>query len=364
MSFVLENFIDVMAEAGFEPYEPILNASIQAGLVDDRIGSIVGGMGCIAIGISYIGRSQISGLIKSIWSNPKNLVESVKEKKSTSDLKIGLATMGVISTCYGVYCVASGVLGFIPQDSNFSINNINIPGSQSGNTGSCDGRTVLQVLKQRTTPFVVFDEKKFEPYYVHGGTCTAMSLDVAAKTETFCGALDDADVLVLTKCMRQMASSYRFSNREFRSRQSAFNAIAVDPNASDPSLAKIEALASFHHLKVNYPIPKQEIKEASMACFDTILNEINRMAPGMYFVRNLKHEQNRKLERYGHSTLILKAKVGAIYYDPNKGFNGMMGPEIGNDIVNRFLKLDIEKYDLDCPRLYSISCDPDCANIT
>jgi len=89
-----------------------ISTAIRAGLADERIGKIVGGLGMICVGVSTVVSSGIPKSIRScIWSRTPSPISN--EPASKKILRCGVAGAGLVSTIYGICSVYSGIIDII-----------------------------------------------------------------------------------------------------------------------------------------------------------------------------------------------------------------------------------------------------------
>jgi len=234
-------------------------------------------------------------------------------------------------------------------------NGIYIYGSQIGCEGDANGREVLQKLRTLPHSFVEFREEYFDPNHVSGGTCTAMSLDMATRIEKHCPPKEVKNFREFTRFIKKISIDYSRSTKIFRDRQSAFNSISVSRKAPDPARAKVEALASYHSLAVDIAAPNLSISIDKVNYIKNFIKEVDQVSTGTYLIRNLKLADNHKLEEHGHSTLLIKTRWGSLYYDPNYGIQSLTKNTA--EEVMEFLTEDMHNFQLTQPRLYRLSLD-------
>jgi hypothetical protein len=85
-----------------------VNTAIDAGLQDERIGKIVGGVSLIFTGIGAIIASGVPKRLAARFISTKE--DFSPESVQKTALRYGAAFLGLLSTCYGVYNVAMGVM--------------------------------------------------------------------------------------------------------------------------------------------------------------------------------------------------------------------------------------------------------------
>lgn len=105
-----------------------VSAAIEAGLQDQRIGKIVGGSCLIISGISVTIASGVPARLKARFITKKE-IDSFESTKKTA-LRYGAATVGLVTTCYGVYAVAMGVLELMTWNEN-SVQSATMPDASS-----------------------------------------------------------------------------------------------------------------------------------------------------------------------------------------------------------------------------------------
>lgn len=301
------------------------------------------------------------GKIK-VFSGIKEIEEGIQNIRQ-GNYKSGLE--GVTSGSIRMAIITALAIFFFQDNSSKQgdIPNMHFKGSQHGCSGPADGQKIFQTLKSLPSPFIDFKEEYFNSTYVEGGTCTAMSLDIAAKIENICPPKKAKNAFQFSQCIEEIAFNYASSKQIFRDRQSAFNSITVSPSAPDTAIAKVQALASYHSFIVNKAAPDLSIYEQDRDIYlKNFMDEVNRIPSGTYFIRNLKLADNQKLEEYGHSTVLIKSELGSFYYDPNNGVRTLTNVNIGREVLD-FLNRDMNVLDLNQPRLYHLSCDPTCTNV-
>ena len=215
---------------------------------------------------------------------------------------------------------------FTPSDQTSPIKNRVwlVKGSQSECCGSVSIAKVESIrskLEIHHTAGIQFNQKKVVDNVV-GGTCTAMSLeflDSYLKAEKISkeNANEQSDMLL--KHLINIGQKLSSSSEEMRNRQAAYNTIEVttENNAIDYSKNKIQSLANFHSLEINYSSSEIDIEKLNNE--NELSKEIDVLQEGAFLIRILKPANNEKLEEEGHSLVYIKEHGLGFFYDPNFG---------------------------------------------
>lgn len=229
---------------------------------------------------------------------------------------------------------------------------------------------IYGILERNQPEGIKYNKNKIS-YYVEGGNCSAMALDLAAnylKMKRECGITEQTSLQELIDRIKILVEEYPLSTiddgalvQEFRNRQVAFNCIEVDKSKNiDFSLAKVQSIVNFHSLQISdstretkylpsiysrlialspliirpsIHLLSQQIKNIYMINSPTICSlsqQVKSLSYGVHFLRFIAPADNEKLEFHGHSMIFIKEQQGAFFYDPNFGIE-----IIKNNVANR-----------------------------
>lgn len=167
------------------------------------------------------------------------------------------------------------------------------------------------------------------------GHCTAITLDFLSYLKKH-SKKKDADKLIFKAGKRY--DEVEGKNRKtigapLRSIQCALNCIECDTSQSpkaDFSYKKAKSLLSSHDFKIGYASEKFNYgKDKSKK----LAKMIEALPVGVYFLRVLKLENTKKLEKWGHSLVYIKGQKSSHYYDCNLGLE-----KISRNVGDRMYK--------------------------
>lgn len=244
------------------------------------------------------------------------------------DFLILLVTLiGFTQACWGVSYVENQLSSLSKTKHNHS--QIEKPFSQNtiplfistheGCEGSIDLKEALAIcsyLKNHAPLGIEFSENRMDHKLV-GGTCSAISLEfledyLKLKKQN----LSDASLI---QAIQKLGIKYQHSSQKMRTRQAAYNTISVNKKAfsTDYLKAKIQALANYHQLKVDYTSNLIDIRKVRNGShLDPLLTHLPE---GVYILRQIEPCRNQKLEKQGHTYIYIKESDLNIFFDPNKG---------------------------------------------
>lgn len=193
-----------------------------------------------------------------------------------------------------------------------------------------------QLVSQRP-PYVDFNHDALVPFDRHG-VCSAMSLDFLARYDTECSNISNADDRAY--CISQFRPYLRMYNDTFMSRQSAYNTIKVDQEVAseDPELVKaqkMQSLANFHHISLKPVTKSMSISDIENGTIN-LEKIVNNLTDGNYVVRALYPEENHKMERFGHTMIVIKNKKLSIFFDPTQGAK-VLPQKLGKAVVKELI---------------------------
>lgn len=233
-------------------------------------------------------------------------------------------------------------------------------GTQSG----CDGdvslakvESIRAKLNQQSAPGIKFNSTKVSDY-IKGGTCTAMSLeflDSFFKIQQACIQNSNPQSEIWANRISQIGSKFALSSREMRTRQAAYNTIEVRKVDSeidlDYSRNKIQSLANYHSLKIDYASDEIDIQQINEE--NELSSSIDTLPDGAFLIRILKLAHNEKLEERGHSLVYIKEKGFGCFYDPNYGARNLLLSEHSSVLFEGF-KRCFQNFGIDKVRLYRL----------
>ncbi len=176
---------------------------------------------------------------------------------------------------------------------------------------------------------IQFNQQKIVPS-LEEGTCTAMSLeflDSYFQARRLSIEKPNAQSDMLVDHLVKLGPNFSSSSQEMRNRQAAFNTIEVqlDGSAIDYSRNKIQSLANYHSLVINYS--SSEIDVDKVDDESSITKEVEALPEGAFLIRILKPENNEKLENRGHTLVYIKEHGLGLFYDPNYGVRNISPSE-------------------------------------
>lgn len=192
---------------------------------------------------------------------------------------------------------------------------------------------------------ITFNSKDKNIGYIEGGTCTAMSFDLAKRILK--------DPLHLVSQVFQQKKKYTASSLKFRTLQSAFNCIEVADTMDFPHAEAHKMQAISTHFSMNSEpassLISQEINDQEFAA------SIFSLKPGVYIARMVKRAENPKLEEHGHTMLLVKNEEEWFFMDPNHGLAPLYPQEESSVMLAAYFKHLFAKWDCQYFRLYQMS---------
>lgn len=192
---------------------------------------------------------------------------------------------------------------------------------------------------------------------VTGGTCSAMSLDFAARF--LCQCHPEQGLSARKKCISSLAPFYVKTNSHFCSLQYVYNSIAEKSDTSDNMLHKrMQSLADFYNLKLEPATNSFKIDTWNP---DSMKKEIQSLVPGSYIFRGI-HLENRE-EIHGHTSSFTIGNKGelSMHYDPNYGATEMKDKI--SSMIYRLLEF-AKTWNLQIGRFYHVTCgEGGCRNL-
>lgn len=187
-------------------------------------------------------------------------------------------------------------------------------------------KEVFNILKTEQLGNISFREDKLSSYD-KGGVCSAMALDFAARYNTICASIKNAD-----KCRRQveaMAPYYAYANTTFISVQTAYNTISIrditpdeaeDDEVLDDELKwqKMASLANYNSLDLTPITPTIHVDEDAPDDSAQAIEAkelINALPDATYVIRMIEPGWTSKHEYYGHTIVFVKNKQLSILFD-------------------------------------------------
>ncbi len=228
-------------------------------------------------------------------------------------------------------------------------------GNQRFQNGPVDSGRVYSILHKLSSAApngIHFNQASFNPY-LDGGTCTAMSLEFLS---LYLKRGNQEDLL------DQVTKTLSFSSKELRNRQRAYNMIEVDRDllsqpcqegtSFDYSKNKIQAIANYHDLKIDYASEELDLKiSGSNHLFDQLMEKLPQ---GAFLIRVLKPANNSKMEEFGHSLAYIQDGKTGLLYDPNKGLR-QLDPDKKNQVLYRLININVvEEFDASRLRFYRL----------
>lgn len=181
---------------------------------------------------------------------------------------------------------------------------------------------VYQIIETKRPSDILFQYSNTFSYD-HGGTCSAMALDFAARFDTICSK--PGDFKKSKECVKKFEPYYKSNNSTFISRQTAYNSIGIKYSPSlteeDIRFQKMQALANYHNLTL---VPETGIISADFienhsSDFQKLLKNLDN---GLYVVRGIYPDfmgVYLKREIYGHTMSFIKYKDSVLFYNNGKG---------------------------------------------
>jgi hypothetical protein len=186
--------------------------------------------------------------------------------------------------------------------------------------------TIIENLRKTKEEGIEFNECLTNE--ISGGTCSAMALefiDQFLKKKKASPNLDEATII-------KSFTDFKTSNEIMKIRQAAFNEIQVTNRGIDFKRNKIQSLANYHGLKINFASEEIILSETPSEADKKVAENLN---PGIYLIRSITPCENHKGEVDGHSMVFIKKnKEECFFYDPNFGPRKTSNAEILQSIFN------------------------------
>lgn len=266
-------------------------------------------------------------LFQSLFLSEYGLRHLAQARKQ-NQYKWGHRLIAVIELCPVIGIIASMIerlVAYCLQPYPIKPRNWLFVGTQNG----CDGRvsiakveSIRAKLEARHSSGIKFNQKKIANYLA-GGTCTAMSLeflDEYFKSKKTCINKTDDQSKGLAEYIIQFGQKFSSSSKEMRDLQAAYNTIEVISPLDekiDYAKNKVQSLVNFHSFVIDHS--SDEIGIDQLKNESELMQKINALPEGVFFVRILKPSKNEKLEEKGHSLVYIKEKGLNLLYDPNFG---------------------------------------------
>ena len=136
--------------------------------------------------------------------------------------------------------------------------------------------------------------------------------------------------------------------------QEAFNSIEVEKmHGIDYTLAKVQSIANFYNMEVINSTKEHQYIPLNDSIKDLLKTQATNMLYGVHFLRYIAWSNNEKLEKYGHSMVLIKEPQGSFFYDPNFGVE-LIKDKIA-DRLNYHLHVNQERFKIDRFRFYTLS---------
>lgn len=240
-----------------------------------------------------------------------------------------------------------------------------VQGTQGNSSGITEKNKVNNVLEQlnQNLPSGIYFNKAKVTGKLEGGICSAISLGFAYEYTQAKKKNNFTSLKKLAEKVTTIANNnnfYRFPDserlKEYRNIQEAFNCIEVDKskNTVDFSRAKIQALANCYFLKITHSSKKIIYKQGSTDNTQKLLSEeIKKLPYGVHLLRDILPEKNEKLEKHGHSMVLIKEKIGVFFFDPNYGLR-LFNKNIDSQVFE-FLKKNNKFFQVTDSHFYTLS---------
>lgn len=230
-------------------------------------------------------------------------------------------------------------------------------------------KSVIETLNQKLndeTRCIYFDKERVEPILI-GGSCSSIAFRIAKETLDFITengiemseSQDEvvkkvSDVVAKIKSEAKGKSKLTKGERsKLRSLQMGFNTITVNRtnliNRTDTingiAQAKIKALASYYDLTVNSSNSTMKIDDDfSEKPFNDL---VGKLEPGIYLLRVIVNEDNHKMEKHGHSTVLIKfSQKRQLYFDTQIGLYDLNHQKGNVDLIFNSLRSAKAKFDV------------------
>lgn len=224
-----------------------------------------------------------------------------------------------------------------------------------GGTNSSKAKRIANDLTERAPEGVRFNAKRINGK-VRDGTCTAMCVEFAKKyfQKLNDGTVTDEMTTQEYEKMLERIINRKFSKscKHFRTVQEAMNTIEVDTSLKDKvdlERNKVQALVNFRHFAITEATETYDLDTEKQG---KLLKKTKTLKDGVHFFRMTKPKNNKKLEDYGHSMVLIKDKKhGIFFYDPNLGVKRIDSQWIADEMFTH-MKMLHGKYKLSKSTFY------------
>lgn len=221
---------------------------------------------------------------------------------------------------------------------------------------------------QKCMPCISFNQEALQNQKeLKGGACSPISfrisrstLKIARKVEQKPLSSEAKDRVFSQKFTRKvmkfesMATSQRKPDKTaqimIRTEQFALNTITVNRKKITSGNAvkeKVTAMAAFYDLKVVDSTKEIRVK-GNPKLKEELTSLVQRLQPGVYFLRIIQEKKNHKLEEKGHSALYIKRANGSEYYfDPALGNYSLISEEGKQEFLYQSLRSANERFGVD-----------------
>lgn len=202
---------------------------------------------------------------------------------------------------------------------------------------------VLQFLKERALPGVVFGESELTPYFENLGIGSAMALDFLARYLNECINLTEKNISLSVKGFEPY---YKIQTPLFVAREYAFDNISFkNQNGLSSEIIKfrkMQSIANYYNLELNpvtVSLKRKDIKSGK-AKFKKIIEDL---PVSTYVIRAL--DPTTDLKECGHTMILIKNKLFSIFYESNLGAikidkgSGKLSIKIGEYIEDFLIEL-------------------------
>jgi hypothetical protein len=280
--------------------------------------------------------------------------------KAQTECKWGHRIIAVIELCPLIGLVATIIEGLVANCFRPSHSSKSREWLFEGTQYECNGfvsvekvETILAKLATQCSNGIQFNFKKVASS-VAGGTCTAMSLeflDLYFKAKKITLEKPDAQSNRLVDHLINLGHKFSKSSQEMKDRQAAFNTIEVfDSCDVDYSENKVQSLANYHSLKIDYSSSEIEVKNLVQ---ESLAEEVEKLPEGAFLIRILKPANNEKLEEQGHSLVYIKEHGLGLFYDPNHGLRNL-APSEHSKILFKEFKSCLREFEISKARFYRL----------
>ncbi len=275
---------------------------------------------------------QLSGceLFQSLFVSEYGLRHLAQTKKDESR-KWGHRLIAAIELCPVIGLVATLIEAIVAKCIRSVLSKENpLPKEWvfQGTQSDCEGAVVIAKVEsiraklEASHPLgISFNPQKIKPYLM-GGTCSAMSMEFLNsyfKERQVCVQQSDQRSEMLVNRIRQMGQQFASSSYKMRTLQAAYNTIEViqPDSAVDHTKNKVQSLANYYSFAIDYASP--EIHIDKLRDENDLSQTVQALPEGAFFVRIIEYENNKKLEKSGHSLVYIKENGLGVFYEPNQG---------------------------------------------